>query len=187
MSQVQACGHIDTTPGSWISSNNNNNLVNPEINFMMASSTSSEGLLTQSYQDLQRFRSMNQTNGSSHLVLLQEIQITPSTSSHNIISGQGMDSMVEAPFWGQFSVRGQPSPGSYPKSAIQTKDGTQIANAAVDPRQPVDRDIPIPNRPPTTEDWRAYRHIFTQLYSVENKTLKEVVGIMKEQYHFRAR
>jgi hypothetical protein len=98
-----------------------------------------------------------------------------------------MDSMVEVPFWGQLLVRGQPSPSFHLKSAIQTKDGSQVVNAAVGPHQPIDRYLPIPDRHPTAEDWRACRHIFTQLYSVENKTLPEVIGIMKEQYHFRAR
>ena len=157
------------------------------MNFVTASSTSSENLLTQSHQDLYHFQGMNQPKGSGHLVLFQEVQITPLAPSRGVISGQNMDCMVEAPFWEQLLVRGQPSPSSHPKSAIQTKDGSQVMNAAVDPRQPADRDLPIPNRPPTAEDWQAYRNIFTQLYRVENKTLKEVMGVMKEQYHFRAR
>ncbi len=98
-----------------------------------------------------------------------------------------MDSMVEAPFWKQLLVREQLSPSSHPKSAIQTNDRSRVVHAAVGPRQPVDRDLPIPNRRPTAEDWLAYRRIFTQLYKVENKTLREVMNIMKEQYRFRAR
>ncbi|KAE9369776.1 hypothetical protein N431DRAFT_560526 [Stipitochalara longipes BDJ] len=190
MSQVQTCEHIRTTlqprPGSWISSNDINDLVNREMNFVVASSTSSEEFLTQSHQDPYRFQRTNQSDGSGHLVLFQEVQITPSTPSHDIIAGQNMDSIVETPVWEQISDPGQPSPSSHPKSATQTKNGNKVVHAAVDPRQHANQDLPIPNRPPTAEDWQAYRKSFTQLYKVENKTLREVMGIMKEQYNFRA-
>lgn len=191
MNQIQTCGHIDNSlqprTGSWVSSNDFNDLVNGEMDFVMASSASSEDVLTQTHHGLHHFQGMNQSNGGEHRVLFQEVQITPSTPSHDIISGESVDSMVEAPFWEQLLVREQPSPSSHPKSAIQTNDGSRVVHAAVGPRQPVDRDLPIPNRPPTAEDWRAYRSTFTQLYKVENKTLREVMNIMKEQYHFRAR
>jgi hypothetical protein len=157
------------------------------MDFVKASSTSSEDLRTQSNQHPHRFHGTNQPNDSGHLVSFQGFQINPSTLPHAIINGKDMDSAVEAPFWGQLVVRGQPSPSSHPNSAIQTKVGSQVVNVAVGPRQRVDRDLPIPNRHPTAEDWQAYRSIFTQLYKVEDKTLKEVMGVMREQYHFRAR
>jgi len=191
MSQVQAFGPIDPTlqtmPGSCISSNDTNEFVNREMNFVMASATSSEELFTQSHQDLHRFHGTNQANSNGPLVLFQGIQDTPSMSSYNIISGQDMGSMVDTPFWGQLLVRGQSHPSAHPESAIQTQDGGQVLNVAVDPRQHVDRRLSIPNRHPTAADWQACRTVFTQLYSVENKTLEEVVGIMKERYNFRAR
>lgn len=192
MSQVQTYGHVDTAlhprTDSWISSNSLNDLVNREMNSVMASSTSSEGLLTHSHQDLHRFQSAKQPNGNGHLVLFQDVQTTSSTPSHEILSGKNMDSMVaEASFWEQLLGRGQPSTSSHPKSATQTKDGSQVVHAAIETRQPADRDPPVSNRPPTAKDWQAYRTIFTRLYKVENRTLREVMGIMKEQYHFRAR
>jgi len=191
MNQIQTCRHIDNalqpTTDSWISSNDFNDLVNGEMDFAMASSTSSEDVLTQTHHGLHHFQGTNQSNGGGYLVQFQEVQITPSTPSNDIISGQNMDSMVEAPFWEQLLVREQLSPSSHPKSAIQTNDRNRVVHAAVGPRQPVDRDLPIPNRPPKAEDWRVYRSIFTQLYKVENKTLREVMNIMKEQYDFRAR
>jgi hypothetical protein len=191
MSQVQAFGPIDPTlqtiPGSCISSNDTNEFVNREMNFVMASSTSSEALFTQSHQDLHPFHGTNQANGDGPPVLFQGTQDTPSMSSYYIISGQDMGSMADTPFWGLLSVRGQPHPSAHPESAIQTQDGGQVLNVAVDPRQHVDRSLPIPNRHPTAADWQACRTVFTQLYSVENKTLEEVVGIMKERYNFRAR
>jgi hypothetical protein len=38
----------------------------------------------------------------------------------------------------------------------------------------------------TAEDWKCHRALFTQLYIHENKTLKEVQFIMREQYGFNA-
>jgi hypothetical protein len=157
------------------------------MDFVKSSSTSSEDFWTQSNQHPHRFHGTNQPYDSGHLVSFQGFQINPSTPPHAIISGKDMDSAVEAPFGGQLVVCGQPSPSSHPNLAIQTRDGSQVVNVAVDPHQPADRDLPIPNRRPTAEDWQAYRNIFTQLYKVENKTLKEVMGVMREQYHFRAR
>lgn len=45
---------------------------------------------------------------------------------------------------------------------------------------------PPPSYPPTSIDLYAYQDIFTRLYSVENKPLREVREIMEEQYGFRA-
>jgi len=45
---------------------------------------------------------------------------------------------------------------------------------------------PRPNKEPTAQDWATHRHIFTELYSVHNKTLNEVMEIMRIEYHFRA-
>jgi hypothetical protein len=191
MSQIQAFGPIDPTlhtiPGSWISSNDTNEFVNRELNFVMASSTSSEHLFTQSNQELHRLHGTNQANGGGPLGLFQGIQDTPSMSSYNINGGKDRGSMVDTPFWGPLLVRGQPHTSSHPESAIQTQDGSQVLSVAVGPRQQVDRRLPIPNRHPTAADWQACRAVFTQLYSVENKTLEEVMGIMKERYNFRAR
>ncbi|KAG9245333.1 hypothetical protein BJ878DRAFT_541379 [Calycina marina] len=49
-----------------------------------------------------------------------------------------------------------------------------------------DEALPIPTYPPTRSDWNAYRSTFTQLYWVEDKTLPEVIEIMKVQYDFKA-
>lgn len=38
----------------------------------------------------------------------------------------------------------------------------------------------------TAEDWNRHRETFTKLYLEENKTLNEVMSIMKEQYGFKA-
>jgi hypothetical protein len=45
---------------------------------------------------------------------------------------------------------------------------------------------PVPKYPPTAKDWENYRSIITQMYSVENRTLKDVMEIMKKRYTFRA-
>lgn len=191
MNQSQTCTHIgyalQPTTDSWISSNDFDEFVNGEVDFAMESSTSSDDVLTKAHHDLHHIQGTNQSNGGEHLVQFQEVQFNPSIPSNGIIGGQNMDSMVEAPFWEQLLVREQLSPSSHAKSAIQPNDRSRGVHAAVGPRQPVDRDLPIPNQPPTTENWRVYRSIFTRLYKAENKTLREVMNIMKEQYHFRAR
>ncbi|KAE8451744.1 hypothetical protein EG329_003201 [Mollisiaceae sp. DMI_Dod_QoI] len=46
--------------------------------------------------------------------------------------------------------------------------------------------LPQPAYPPTRRDWEAYRTIFTHLYLTENRSLKEVMSIMEDQYKFRA-
>jgi hypothetical protein len=38
----------------------------------------------------------------------------------------------------------------------------------------------------TAQDWERYRTLFTRLYRDENMTLKDVKGIMKEEYSFNA-
>lgn len=45
---------------------------------------------------------------------------------------------------------------------------------------------PPANYPPTARDWENHRRVFTQLYSVENKTLDQVMEIMKNEYGFKA-
>lgn len=45
---------------------------------------------------------------------------------------------------------------------------------------------PPSNYPPTARDWENHRRVFTQLYSVENKTLDQVMEIMKNEYGFKA-
>jgi hypothetical protein len=46
--------------------------------------------------------------------------------------------------------------------------------------------LPLPSDPPTRQDWEAYRAIFTQLYRTENRSLKEVMSVMADQYKFKA-
>ncbi|RDW66950.1 hypothetical protein BP5796_09699 [Coleophoma crateriformis] len=47
-------------------------------------------------------------------------------------------------------------------------------------------DLPLPSVPPTSRDWQAYRSTFTQLYSVEEMTLREVKKHMEERFEFYA-
>jgi hypothetical protein len=56
----------------------------------------------------------------------------------------------------------------------------------IEPQRYDVQSLPLANTPPTPQDWEAYRHIFTQLYSLDNKPLKEVQRIMAEQYQFHA-
>jgi len=50
-----------------------------------------------------------------------------------------------------------------------------------------DKDLPAPpSYPPTKGDWNAYRSILTDLYWIEDRTLPEVIQIMKERYNFKA-
>jgi hypothetical protein len=46
--------------------------------------------------------------------------------------------------------------------------------------------LPRPNYPPSQRDWDAHRTLFTRLYQVEERPLKEVMEIMKDRYQFRA-
>jgi len=48
--------------------------------------------------------------------------------------------------------------------------------------------VPTPpaKYPPTSQDWENHRHIFTRLYSFENKTLDQVMEVMKNDYQFKA-
>jgi hypothetical protein len=44
-----------------------------------------------------------------------------------------------------------------------------------------------PSREPVTaEDWEDHRALFTQLYITENRSLREVMRIMKENFGFAA-
>lgn len=52
---------------------------------------------------------------------------------------------------------------------------------ASDPPKP-----PVPNIPPTAADWDSYRTIFTQLYAVQGKTLRETMQVMQYLYKFQA-
>ena len=52
--------------------------------------------------------------------------------------------------------------------------------------QKQDRGLPVPSRPPTLEDWNAYRGIFTTLYREENRTLGRTKEIMRNRYGFYA-
>jgi hypothetical protein len=57
---------------------------------------------------------------------------------------------------------------------------------SIEPQRLNVQSLPLASKPPTPQDWEAYRCIFTQLYSLDNKPLKEVQRIMAEQYQFHA-
>ena len=57
---------------------------------------------------------------------------------------------------------------------------------SIEPQRLNVQSLPLASKPPTPQDWEAYRKIFTQLYSLDNKPLKEVQRIMAEQYQFHA-
>lgn len=46
--------------------------------------------------------------------------------------------------------------------------------------------LPVPASPPTQRDWDNYRNIFTQLYQVEERPLKEVKELLEQHYGFKA-
>ena len=46
--------------------------------------------------------------------------------------------------------------------------------------------VPVPEYPPSRNDWERYRGIFTQLYQVEGKPLKAVRELLETQYGFKA-
>lgn len=46
--------------------------------------------------------------------------------------------------------------------------------------------IPVAHYPPTAKDWDNHRRIFTKLYRGENKTLEQVMEIMRAKYGFKA-
>jgi hypothetical protein len=69
-------------------------------------------------------------------------------------------------------------------STFNSMDGCQAVTASEFQKQ--DQSLPVPRRPPTLEDWNAYRAIFTTLYREENKTLSRTKEIMKNIYGFHA-
>jgi hypothetical protein len=46
--------------------------------------------------------------------------------------------------------------------------------------------LPTPEYPPTQRDWDNYRSIFTELYQVEDRPLKEVKYLLERYYGFKA-
>lgn len=69
-------------------------------------------------------------------------------------------------------------------STFNSTDGRQAVTASEFQKQ--DQSLPVPRRPPTLEDWNAYRAIFTTLYREENKTLGRTKEIMRNRYGFHA-
>jgi hypothetical protein len=69
-------------------------------------------------------------------------------------------------------------------STFNSTDGCQAVIASEFQRQ--DQNLPVPSRPPTLEDWNAYRAIFTTLYREENRTLGRTKEIMRNRYGFHA-
>ncbi len=60
-------------------------------------------------------------------------------------------------------------------------DASDIVMSNVD-MEPIS--FPPPKVYPTGEDWTAYRSTIAQLYVEENRTLSEVMSIMKHRYGF---
>lgn len=60
----------------------------------------------------------------------------------------------------------------------------KVLNADLD--QDAIQVLPRPSKPPTRQDWEAYRSVFTQLYRTENRSLNEVISILADQYSFEA-
>jgi hypothetical protein len=48
------------------------------------------------------------------------------------------------------------------------------------------RSLCRPSFPPSRHDWEVHREYFTQLYQDEERSLKEVMEIMKDRHHFHA-
>lgn len=67
---------------------------------------------------------------------------------------------------------------------FNSTDGGQAVTACKFQKQ--DQNLPLPSRPPTLEDWNAYRGIFTTLYREENRTLSRTKEIMRNRYGFHA-
>jgi len=79
-----------------------------------------------------------------------------------------------------------------PLASMSAEDSPHITllHADRDLNADLDQDgvqvLPPPSNPPTRQDWEAYRTIFTELYRTENRSLKEVISIMADQYNFKA-
>jgi hypothetical protein len=69
-------------------------------------------------------------------------------------------------------------------STFNLTDGRQAVTASEFQKQ--NQSLPVPSRPPTLEDWNAYRAIFTTLYLEEKKTLGRTKEIMSNRYGFHA-
>ena len=54
------------------------------------------------------------------------------------------------------------------------------------PMKPLPHQLPIPSRPPTCQDWQAYRVVFTLLYRTEGRSLRKTKAILQERYGFQA-
>jgi hypothetical protein len=75
-----------------------------------------------------------------------------------------------------------PGPGN--ASTFNSADASQAVRASEFQKR--DQGLPVPSRPPTLEDWNAYRGIFTTLYREENRTLGRTKEIMRNRYGFHA-
>jgi hypothetical protein len=69
-------------------------------------------------------------------------------------------------------------------STFNSTDGRQAVTASDFQKQ--NQTLPVPSRPPTLEDWNAYRAIFTTLYRDENRTLSRTKEIMRNRYYFHS-
>lgn len=83
------------------------------------------------------------------------------------------DSIAGPPGWPELGKMVQPALEFHENDTLESHENDAQA-------------LPPPNYPPTAKDWETYRPLFTQLYSVENRTLKEVMDIFRTQYSFRA-
>ncbi|KAL9107239.1 MAG: hypothetical protein Q9227_007863 [Pyrenula ochraceoflavens] len=69
---------------------------------------------------------------------------------------------------------------------------TDLSSMTTIPQTPADSGLKLnaprsrPAYPPSTEDWNNHRDVFTQLYRVEGRTLKDTKMIMERLYDFRA-
>jgi hypothetical protein len=70
-------------------------------------------------------------------------------------------------------------------SSIEDSDSADAQSARSESSSP-GRPTPPVTYPPSAKDWENHRRIFTDLYRVENKTLDQVMEIMKNEYGFKA-
>ena len=85
-------------------------------------------------------------------------------------------------YYAQFDLQG----GLYDPSNPQAPDNGDIL-VPDEPYNAYSRAlVPAPEYPPSRKDWENYRGIFTQLYQVEEKSLKAVKELLETQYGFKA-
>ena len=130
------------------------------------------------------FRSINDTINNQHFPIISEPQ-TASTDDL-IMTEEKIVAPTCAASTQQALCMISESCSQNSQVVYQAGGVDQVPHAALHMGPSQNKPSLFTGRLPTAEQWRSHREAFTQLYMAQNKTLKEVIQIMKDQYHFSA-